>query len=338
MLRADRNEVGLLLGTLIGPAQLTGMARMGEALGFGELWVAEDFYYTAAMSTATAALGATARIPVGTGVVSAVTRHPALLAMEIATLAGMYPGRFIPGIGLGLPSWLREMGLYPAAQLAPVKECVNVVRRLLGGETVSFEGATFSCSDVALHYPQAVPIYIGAFGPKMLTLSGAIADGTIIGLITSTDYVRWARERIAEGALAHGRTGQHKVVVFVFFSIDANAERARAKVRGLMALYLQIIHAGGLHATTDISGITADLHAILEAGGVAALEREMPTAWLEDLSVTGTPAQCAERIEAYYAAGADSVILMPMPHETAEDAIRLAAREMFPLLRDRAGS
>ncbi len=333
----DAKDVGLLLGTLIGPEQLTRMARLGEELGFGELWVAEDFYYTAAISTATAALGATARIPVGTGVVSAVTRHPALLAMEIATLGGMYPGRFIPGIGLGLPSWLKEMGLHPAKQLKPVQECVDVVRRLLRGETVSFEGETFRCSEITLHYPREVPIYIGAFGPKMLTLSGAIADGTIIGLITSTDYVRWARERIDHGARAGSRTGHHKVVVFVFFSIDEDAQRARDKVRGLMALYLQIIHAGELHATTDISGITEDLRAILASGGVEALEREMPTAWLEDLSVTGTPAECATRIEDYYAAGADSVILMPMPHETAEDAIRLAAREMLPLLQVRIG-
>lgn len=337
MAAGNGKEVGLLLGTLIGPAQLERLARLGEELGFGELWVAEDFYYTAAISTATAALGATVRIPVGTGVVSAVTRHPALLAMEIATLAGMYPGRFIPGIGLGLPSWLKEMGLLPAKQLAPVKECVDVVRRLLKGESVTFEGETFSCSDITLHYPIDVPIYIGAFGPKMLALSGEIADGTILGLITSTDYVRWARECIARGAQTRGRTGHHKVVVFVFFSIDENAESARDKVRGLMALYLQIIHEGGLHATTDISGITEDLHALLEQGGVDALEREMPTAWLEDLSVTGTPAECAARIEAFFAAGADSVILMPMPHETAEAAIRLAAREMLPLLQGSAG-
>ena len=335
MAAANGKEVGLLLGTLIGPAQLAGMARLGEELGFGELWVAEDFYYTAAISTATAALGATARIPVGTGVVSAVTRHPALLAMEIATLAGMYPGRFSPGIGLGLPSWLKEMGLHPTKQLGPVRECVDVVRRLLQGETVSFEGETFSCSDIALHYPVEVPIYIGAFGPKMLKLSGEIADGTIIGLITSPNYVRWARDCIAQGAQACSRTDHHKVVVFVFFSIDEDPKRARGKVRGLMALYLQIIHEGELHATTDIAGITGDLHAILEKGGVDTLEREMPTAWLEDLSVIGTPAECAARIEDYYAAGADSVILMPMPHATAEDAIRLAAREMLPLLRER---
>ena len=332
MSTTNNKKVGLLLGTLIGPQQLQGMARMSEVLGFGELWVAEDFYYTAAISTATAALGATERIPVGTGVVSAVTRHPALLAMEIATLAGMFPGRFTPGIGLGLPSWLREMGLHPKAQLGPVKDCVDVVRRLLSGERVTFEGETFSCTDVALHYPHDVPIYIGAFGPKMLKLSGEIADGTILGLITSTDYVRWACEHIVSGAKKRGRTDHHKVVVFVFFSIDEDAARARDKVRGLMALYLQIIHAGELHATTNISGITEELHAILETGGVDALEREMPTAWLESLSVTGTPAECAARIDAYFDAGADSVILMPMPHETAADAIKLAAREMLPLL------
>jgi len=333
----NKNRVGLLLGTLIGPEQLRGMARLGEENGFNELWVAEDFYYTAAISAATEVLAATQHIPVGTGVVSALTRHPALLAMEIATIAAMYPARFIPGIGLGLPSWLKEMGLYPKSTLRPVEDCVTVLRKLLAGEKVSYEGETFSCTEVMLHYPKEVPIYLGAFGPKMLQLSGAIADGTIIGLITSTKYVRWACEQIKKGAQLRTHTSSHKITVFAFFSVDMDRSRARDKARTLMALYLQIIHEGGLHATTDVSGITEDLSTILDTGGLKKLEREMPSEWLDDLGVIGTPAECAERIEEYYRAGADSVILMPMPQEGAADAIKLAAKEMLPALVRQSG-
>ena len=79
------------------------VARRGEELGFGELWLAEDYFFTGGISGATAVLAETKEVPVGLGIVSAMVRHPAVLAMEIATMARMYPGRVHPGIGLGVP-------------------------------------------------------------------------------------------------------------------------------------------------------------------------------------------------------------------------------------------
>src|SRR6266436_9786827 len=98
--------VGLVLGTAIPPEGVCEAAAASERIGFDELWLIQDYFFTGAISAATAALGATERLPVGIGIVSAMVRHPAVLAMEIATVARMYPGAFVPGSGSELPHGL----------------------------------------------------------------------------------------------------------------------------------------------------------------------------------------------------------------------------------------
>ena len=77
----------MVIGSSVGPERLASAAQGAEAAGFDELWLAEDFTFTGGISGANIALGATRDIQVGLGVVSAVVRHPAVLAMEVATTA-----------------------------------------------------------------------------------------------------------------------------------------------------------------------------------------------------------------------------------------------------------
>ena len=118
--------VGLVLGSALAPETLPGLSRLAEQLGYGELWFAEDYFFTGGISGAAAALAATERIPIGLGVVSAMVRHPALLAMEIATLDRMFPGRLRPGIGTGVPAWMRQMGVKPRSPLSALRESRDV--------------------------------------------------------------------------------------------------------------------------------------------------------------------------------------------------------------------
>src|SRR6266508_215849 len=146
----DNPPVWLLLGSMIAPEDIPEPARLGEELGYEEVWMAEDYFFTAGISSAVAALAATRRLSVGTGIVSALVRHPALLAMEVATIARIYPGRFRLGIGLGSPIMIRRMGLYPKSSLNAVRDCVITVRRLLAGEGLTREGPDFKFDTVTL--------------------------------------------------------------------------------------------------------------------------------------------------------------------------------------------
>lgn len=328
LLVPDRSPVGVVLGSHMPPERIAATARQAEELGFGELWFSEDCFFAGAFAGIAAALGATERLPVGLGVASAVTRHPALLAMECATLSRLHPGRFWPGIGLGVPFWLHQMGLMPRSPLGAVRDCTTSLRRLLAGEELSERGL-FEFDAVALtHRPaEELPVYLGMVGPKGLQLAGEVADGTVLSVLAGVEYVRWAREQIAEGAGAAGRGGTpHHVATYVLYSVDHDGRAAREAVRDATAFYLSAMPDNAL---SEVYGIQPQLQELLAAG---ALERELPPEWIEDLAVAGDPDEVAAKIRALLDAGSDSVCLWLFPLDRGEELLRLTAREVLPRL------
>ena len=325
------SPIGLLLGSSIAPERIPMLAALGEQLGFAELWLAEDYFFTGGIAGAAAALDATTTTPVGLGLVSAMVRHPAVLAMEAATLARMHPGRVRLGVGLGVPDWLRQVGLYPRSPLTALREAVPLMRRLLAGETITVDGEFFSCREVGLTHvpPDPPPIYMGATGPKMLALSGEVADGTLVSVLAGTAYIRWLRERIATGEAARGVGAAHRVVAFALYAVDRDANRAKAALRDLVAFYLAVDPKSAL---TDVYGITDELLDMVTRGAddaPATVAREMPDCWLDDLVVAGDPDECAAKLRSLLDAGADSVCLFPVGDDPA-DTLGLTARDVLP--------
>jgi alkanesulfonate monooxygenase SsuD/methylene tetrahydromethanopterin reductase-like flavin-dependent oxidoreductase (luciferase family) len=323
--------VGLALGSQIPPERIGPSAALGEELGFSELWLAEDYFFTGGISGAAIALAATRRVPVGLGIVSARVRHPAALAMECSTLARAFPGRFWPGIGLGLPIWLRQMGVYPRSQLGAMRECVTSVRALLRGDELSALGDYADFDTVSLAYPLAEPppVYMGVHGPRMMRLAGEIADGTVLSIFAGVEYVRWARALVAPGQADAGRSGEpHRMPVFVLFCVDRDPARARAEIAPVMAAFLALMPRTALG---DVYGLTEQL-VELAAGGPERVLEGMPEQWVADLCVAGDPEECAAQIRRLLDAGGDSVVLFPAPAERAEEIIRLAAAEVLTRL------
>jgi alkanesulfonate monooxygenase SsuD/methylene tetrahydromethanopterin reductase-like flavin-dependent oxidoreductase (luciferase family) len=152
----------------------------------------------------------------------------------------------------------------------------------------------------------------------MLQLSGEIADGNVLSVLASPQYVRWARERIA---------APNRVATFAFVSVGRDGAAAKASLREPMSFYLA---ADGGNALTDAYGISEELDAMLAGGGGAeAVARAMPDRWIDDLAVAGEPDECAEKIRRLLDAGSDSVVLFPLG-EDAEAIIRTVAAEVLP--------
>jgi 5,10-methylenetetrahydromethanopterin reductase len=328
-------SLGLVLGSEIPPEQLRPMAVEAERAGFGELWLSEDYFFSGGISAAAIALAATERIPVGLGVVSAMTRHPALLAMEIATLDRAFPGRLMPAVGLGVPGWLDQMGLKPASPLRAVRECITVVDALLAGQEAASTD-TFRADDVRLVHPPAGPIALqtGVAGPKMLQLSGELAHGTLLSVLASADYVTWARKQIDEGrARAAQPERPHRVTTFALCAIDEDSSVARAAARQAVAFYLA---AGGPNALTDAYGISDELRTLLADGDPAGLGDRMSDQWVDDLAVAGDPDECGRKIRTLLDAGSDHVALFPTPAESAQRTLATLAASVLPRFADPA--
>jgi 5,10-methylenetetrahydromethanopterin reductase len=323
--------IGVVLGSAIAPERIPSAAVTAENSGFDEIWLAEDYFFTGGISGASLALDATSHVKIGLGVVSAMARHPALLAMELATMSRVHGDRLIAGIGLGVPAWLRQMGLHPASPLTAMRECVTSVKALLRGETLIAAGEVYSFDSVSLTYPEGAagtPVRMGVTGPKMLKLSGEVADGSVLSVAASHEYVRWARARIDEGRERGKRTGPHPITVFAIYAVDSDGDDARAAARASLAFYKQY----GSNALTDVYGISDELNALVAKGGYDAVLAGMREDWTADLTIAGTPEECADKISGFYDVGADSVALFPVATDRVDEVLRRTADEVLPLL------
>jgi alkanesulfonate monooxygenase SsuD/methylene tetrahydromethanopterin reductase-like flavin-dependent oxidoreductase (luciferase family) len=313
-----QQRLGLLLASAP-PERLAAAARRAEQIGFDEVWVPEDYFESSGPVAAAVALAATDQIPVGIGVASVATRQPALLAMDAATIAGAFPGRLRLGVGAGMSFSLDAMGVKPRSALGLVRSAVDVVRDLLGGGT---------CGDVGLAHPPTVvpPVFAGGLGPKMLELAGEVADGVVISSLSSPAYLGWAAGRVAEGAARAGRP-RPPLTCFAWAAVDADGQAARERMRGIIA---GVLGALGPLPLTDVDGYSRPLADLIERGGAEAVAAEMPIEWSDAMTVAGDAHVALAAIRARLAAGADAVILSPMPAETFEDQLGLISREIVP--------
>jgi alkanesulfonate monooxygenase SsuD/methylene tetrahydromethanopterin reductase-like flavin-dependent oxidoreductase (luciferase family) len=332
--------IGINLGSDIPPDGLPAMSALVEGLGFDSLVVGEDVPFTAGVAAATASLAATQAIPVQSAIFSALLRQPTILAMEIATMARMYPGReLVCGIGLGVPDWLRQLHSYRRSPLTAVRESVEAVRALLDGKRLEHEGEHFSFDGIQLVHPpdRRIPIFLGSIGEKMLELAGEIGDGTFLSVVASPQYVAWARSQIAEGAARSGRdSGDHHISVLAIFSISSDGTKTRELIRSTTAWWIATM---GANALTEAYGIAPQVRDMITRSGPGVDDRartiahEMPEQWLRDLVVAGDPDECADAINHLFEAGADAVVLLPFPAADAEGIIRAAARDVLPRVR-----
>jgi 5,10-methylenetetrahydromethanopterin reductase len=299
-------KVGIQLGATTAPSDIPAVAREAERLGYGEIWMAEDYFQLGGISSVSTVLAATERIAVGLGVVGAAVRHPAATAMEFATLGGLYPGRFMAGLGHGAPGWVRQMGLQPASPLGLLREATGSIRQLLNGEELTESGDYFSFDRIRLHHPATTPtpLYMGVQGPASLRLSGELADGTLLGWFSTPGYVTWARQRIEEGRVRANRTSHHEVAVLCLLSISD--EDPVASRREFSRWAAPMLTAMAESPQLEFSEDGTQLRASMESG-----RHDAAAPLLGEFAAAGNRTDCATTIGHLLDAGADRVVLVP---------------------------
>lgn len=222
-------KLSLILPPDLAPEHLLDTARAAEDAGVDELWLWEDCFGQSGTSTAAAVLAATRGIRVGLGLMPVPLRNVALTAMEIATIARMFPGRFLPGIGHGVLEWMGQAGVRAASPLTLLAEQARALRSLLAGEEVSVEGRYVRLEGVQLRWlPDEVPpLLIGGGRPKTLALAGELGDGLILAGDmapgTGAEATRAAVRSALDARTAAGATGAFAVVQFAGIRSDASA-------------------------------------------------------------------------------------------------------------------
>ncbi len=316
-------RIGLLLGSTTPPEDIARLAREVEAAGFGALWIPEDYFFLGGIAATGIALGATNHIPVGLSVVSSMVRHPALLAMEIATLSRAFPGRVLPGIGHGVPAWTAQMGLTVSSPMAALRENLVGVRDLLGGQKADGEGKVHSFHQVTLTHPASeyVPLYTGVLGDKGIALTGELAEGLVVSALAPVEYVRATRAKLDAAAAAAGRDVRPELVTLVAINLTADPSRVEAvreQLKPILAFYIAATGPCPLFAAAGINDVVADM---LSRGGPEVVLAEMPEEWVDTFAIAGGLDAARARIKDYIDAGSDRVVVATVVPEGTEESL-----------------
>ncbi len=177
-----------------------GLTRLAEAAGFEYGWLFDSHVlWRDPYPLLTLMATATERMRLGTCVTNPGTREPTVTASALATLDEISDGRMDLGIGRG-DSARRVLGK-PPITLAHTEEAIRVIRALVAGETIAYEG-----SDLTFPWTQGwqLPVWVAGYGPMAIAMTGRVADGIILQL-GDPDLVRWFVEQLREAEAAAGR-------------------------------------------------------------------------------------------------------------------------------------
>jgi 5,10-methylenetetrahydromethanopterin reductase len=304
------------------------LARVSEESGYSHIWVGDShLIWREAYVNMTAMMLNTTKVKFGTGVTNPLTRHPSVLASAYATLEEYAPGRMIVGIGLG-DSSVETMGWKPST-LANFEKSLEQMRELFAGKE-----AQLPSGKIHLLHPckRKVPIYIAASGPKMLELSGRIADGIVILVGVADDYIAHAREKIAAGAQAAGRKlADISLVLWVPCAVSETApakDAVKAHVARVVAHPLPYILDPNEQKVLEEIRKTYDYYHHMDQ---QANHAEVIPDWLVDkFAIAGTVDQCRAQIERIKKSGIQQIAIIPYapPGGSREETIRGFAKAM----------
>src|SRR5215475_8465970 len=171
-----------------------------ETISVGEAWGTETCTLAAAL------LAHSRRIHVGTGIVSLYLRPPTLTAMQAATLHLIAPGRVRLGLGVSTRNINSFHGIPWDAPVSRTREYVTILRRVLAGERVTYDGKFYQPRgfQLGMPVPKRLPIYLAAVNPQMLQLAGEVADGVLLAWLPASQVPHSLAE-VEKGAKRAGR-------------------------------------------------------------------------------------------------------------------------------------
>jgi len=332
-------ELGVAMTGVFPVSEAVELARVAEQSGLGSAWFAEDYFFRGGIPYMAAAAIATEKIRLGLGVVNPYSRHPALIAMEFATLDEMSNMRTVFGLGSGVPFWMDQMGIYDKKPLSRTRACVDLVRKIMTGENINHEDKFFVAKDIKLVFQpvrKSAPIYLAFEGPKGLALSGEIGDGVILSIFCTPAYVKFAWDRVAEGAKKVGKSlDDYEMVAYMPMVIDEDLDSAIKIAREFSKLYLPHSQPGGplmSHAGVKPEDTQAMFQAA-EKDDDALLSDLITDKMVTELCLVGNKEACIKRLQQMIDAGANTIVAFPVPGTDPIENAKILGTEFTHQLR-----
>jgi 5,10-methylenetetrahydromethanopterin reductase len=297
-------------------------AQYAEERGFEAVWQAESRLVRDAIVPMAAYAAVTKKIKVGSGVINNWTRNIGLLAATFLTLDDLAPDRIICGIGAWWDPLAKNVGIDRRKPLTAMRETVEVLRRLLNMENVTFHGEFHHVDGVELDVvhgrkePRNVEIMIGATGPMMMALTGEIADGAVLNYCVPPEYNDMAMEQLEKGARKAGRTiddidRPQLIVCSVHEDHDEAIRGAKMLLTQYLAQQPHIAKASGVEKST-VKKIQSTLGWPATKEQIEKAMVHVPDDLVLRITATGTPDEAVAKVKEYTKRGATCPILYPL--------------------------
>lgn len=300
-------------------------SKLAEEAGVDYIWVTDHYNNRNVYASLSAIAYATNKVLIGTGVTNPYVINPCWTASAIATIDEISGGRSILGIGAGDKITLESIGIPWTKPLTSVREAVEIIRSLLDGETVKYEGKIFKIKGARLNFKvkRRIPIYIGAQAPKMLRLSGYMGDGVLINASHPVDF-EYASKHIKEGL--EERTEKpdfFDIVAYTAMSIDNDISKAIEAVKIVVAFIV-----GGsspmILQRHDIDENKAEIiRNTIAKGDFGGVMQLVDDNMIEAFSVVGTPNDIINKVEELRKMGVTQVVAGSPIGPKVKDAIKL---------------
>jgi 5,10-methylenetetrahydromethanopterin reductase len=329
-------RLGVRLHGGLAPAACIELAVAAERSGFSAIWFAENPFQRGVLPAVAACLIKTAHITIGIGVFNPYNRHPTLIAMEMAALDELAPGRTRLGIGSGIGRQVVRMGLDYGKPLGAVRDAIAIVRPLLRGETVTHQGRVFSADGVKLDFPPPTrdyPILMAAMGDQALRLSGDISDGLMISNMCPPGYTARAIALMRAGAAKAGHAAPPTIVQYVPCVAQRDRAAARAAVKPTIGAMLAAYWAMYEAMPAARAAMIADslipepdfLAAISRLAAGAPATDALDDRFVDAYGIAGTAEDCLAAATRYGALGVTDLTVTFVGPQPAEDMAYLGA-------------
>jgi coenzyme F420-dependent oxidoreductase len=304
---------------------LTELSERAEGNGYDRIWLPETWGRDAVTVLATVA-ERTDSVGLGTSLTNVYSRSPTLIGQTAATLQEVSDGRFRLGVGPSGPLLVEGWhGVEYVTPLRRTRETIEIVRQVLAGETVQYDGTCFQLSGFRLRHDLPVespPIDAGGMGPTAVELAGRFADGWHALMLTPEGLA----ERMADfrrGAdLGDDDPGEKRVTVAVPCCALSDRERARYLVREHLAFYVGAMgtfyrDALGRQGFEETARTVARQWA---NGNREAAIDAIGDELVDEIAAAGHPEECTEKLAAFAAVdGVDAVVVsFPRAAESEE--------------------
>jgi 5,10-methylenetetrahydromethanopterin reductase len=338
----------LTTGLLLLPAhtsdRLAALAQLAERTGYDFLWIADERFFREVYASLTLCALRTERVKLGPCVTDPYSRHPALTAIAIATLDEISGQRAVLGLGAGV-SGFRELGITREQPAVAMREAIELIGQLLGGETINYEGRRVACRDGRLDFTpvrSGVPIYVASQRPGGCRLAGRMADGAIMQGCVAEPLLRFFHRMVMEGAQQGGRDPK-SIDLVARINVCVHDDRRAARelmrptiVRSLVAQapeFFTFIQAG-LTISPALREKVRALPYTHDPAPLRALAAEVPDEYVDALTLTGPPAEVAEGVTRLARGGITQFTVAPLALDgRIEATIERFQTEVMPRVR-----